>query len=107
MHLQVTDEEFWALTPRQFHLLLARHRERTEHRELLAGLIAATTANHSFAPPKKPLAPADFMPSQWAKKRAKPKTERMNRKRVATSVRALMSGLIAQQQKQPEPTHGQ
>jgi hypothetical protein len=85
--LGLTDEQFYALTPRQFHLLLDQHRERTEHTELLAGIIASNIVNWGFQPPKKTAVPADFMPSRM---REKPKPKRINRKRIAVNVRAFL-----------------
>jgi hypothetical protein len=72
-----------------------RYRERTEHAELLVGLIAATAANHSFCPPKKPVAPSDFMPSQWAKR--KPRKKPINRKAIAQNIRNLLMARISEQ----------
>jgi hypothetical protein len=76
-----------------------RHQERAQHQELLAGIIAATVANHSFAPPKKALAPADFMPSQWkrkAERRRKP--DQLERQQIADNVRAFLMGRVQAQQ---------
>ena len=86
----MTDEEFYRLTPRQFHLLVDQHRERVEHQELLTGIIASTVANWSMGAPKQPLSPSDFMLSR---KRDPVKKERLNRKRVSAQIRSVMMGL--------------
>jgi hypothetical protein len=62
-HLSLSSDEFFCLTPRQFHLLTEKHREAIQHREFLTGMALATFANHSISPPKKALGPLDFFPS--------------------------------------------
>lgn len=86
--LRLTDDEFYAMTPRQLDALLKRNKQAVEHEQLLAGIIASTTANHSLNPPKTPCTPADFMPSQRGAK-AEP-TKRINHQRIATGVRAFL-----------------
>jgi hypothetical protein len=49
------------MTPRQVAALRIRHHHRLQHQEMLAGIIAATSANFGFRRPEKPLEPADFM----------------------------------------------
>lgn len=83
--LGLTAEEFYALTPRQYHLLVATHRKRFEHYELLAGIIASAVANWSFHAPKESLKPRDFMPSRLASER--PERNRLNRRAIAAQVR--------------------
>jgi hypothetical protein len=73
MILGLTDDEFFRLTPRQFHILLNRHKEVIEHQELLAGIVACVTANFSMGRPDPPREPQDYMPSQWAQKNTKKK----------------------------------
>lgn len=100
IHLGLSDEAFFRLTPRQLDLLLAQHRARTDHQELLAGIVASTIANHSFCPPKKPLAPGDFMPSQWAKREARQaeRPKRSNRKAIANNVRCFLMARVEKQE---------
>jgi hypothetical protein len=74
-----------------------RHRERVEHEELLAGIIASTAANFSFCTPKKALTPADFMPSKWSQK--KPKKKRTNRKQIAHSIGMFLRAAVEAQKK--------
>ena len=88
-HLRLSDAEFWALTPRQFHLLVARHREESEHQQYLAGLICSTIANFSLGRPKRPLVPDDFMPA-----RAKPREKKVSRRLIAQNVRCFLMGRI-------------
>ena len=73
---------------------MERYRERTEHAELLVGLIEATVANHSFSPPEKPIAPSVFMPSQWAKRKRKPREKPINRKAIAANIRTLLMARV-------------
>jgi hypothetical protein len=97
-HFGLTDDDFFRLTPRQFHLLTDRHAERTQHQEYLFGILAAVAVNHSFNPPKKATVPGDFMPS-LAKERQRRKP-RENRKAIANHLRAfLMAQMKAQQKK--------
>jgi hypothetical protein len=89
VHLGLADEEFYALTPRQHHVLVDQHLERTEHAELLAGTIAAAVANWSMGAPKKPMCAADFMPSRQGRERKEP-SKRLNRKKIAAGIRAFL-----------------
>lgn len=75
-----------------------RHRERTLQQELLAGIISATLANHSFQPPKPMAAPAHFMPSQWDKRVAKKQRAASDRQELANRVRILLNARIQAQQ---------
>jgi hypothetical protein len=94
VHLGLSDDQFYCLTPRQFHLLLDQHREQVEHQELLSGIIASAVANWSMGAPKKPLAPADFMPSRRDREEKSP---RLNRKRIADNVRSFLQGQVRKQ----------
>lgn len=87
----MTAEEFFRLTPRQFHLLIDQNRERTEHQELLTGIIASAVANWSMCAPKRALAPAHFMPSRQHQQE---KPKRINRKRIAMNVRAFLEAHV-------------
>ena len=49
------------MTPRLVHALCKRQLEQLRREEVLVGILAATTANFSFSPPKKSLRPEDFM----------------------------------------------
>jgi hypothetical protein len=95
VHLRLTDREFFSLTPRQFHILLDRHHERSHHHEWLAGMIASTVANFSMGAPKEPFKPGDFMPSE-AKGSPIVRRRRITkglRAEVADSVRAFFGPL--------------
>lgn len=79
MVLGLTDDDFFALTPRQFHLLKDRHSEVIEHDELLTGIIASVVANYGgMVKPESPKVPTDYMPTQWAKN-IKPKKKRKDK----------------------------
>lgn len=99
MILGLTDDEFFALTPRQFHILLKRHKEVIEHEELLTGILACTfanyTANWSMSPPKRGLGkvPSDFMPCKALSMPVKKK--RRNRKKEQKRVTEQLSDLMA------------
>jgi hypothetical protein len=74
--LNLTSDEFYALTPRQFNALLKRKEHADTMREFLFGQLASVTANFSMARPKKPTTPQDFMPSQWKSTKPKRRTKR-------------------------------
>jgi hypothetical protein len=75
--LGLTPDQFYALSPRQLHLLIDRHWERVRHQELLAGIISAEIRNNSQFRPTKAAIPRDFMPYCWD---SKPKRTRTARK---------------------------
>lgn len=82
-----------------------RYRERVQHNELLAGIIAATIANHSVSPPKKGLSPGDFMPSQLTRRDERKKVRRITtrdlsveREQIADNVRAFFTARMAEQE---------
>lgn len=81
--LQLSDDAFYAMTPRQFHALLARNKEERLHRELLVGIATSSIVNHSFCSPKKPHAPKVYMPSlvedDGSRSASKPKRVSLNR----------------------------
>ena len=69
---------------------MERNREEIEHRELLAGIIAATIANYSTRKLDEPALPKDFMPSQRAAARPVRMTKK-RRQQVANDIRALFA----------------
>jgi hypothetical protein len=79
--LELSDKEFYLLTPRQFHLLLEVRQQQVEYHELLNGLVCSTIANWSMNAPKNPLPCTNFMPTEWAKER-KEKVPRKRRKKL-------------------------
>jgi hypothetical protein len=85
--LGLTNEEFFALTPRQFHLLVAQHRERMEHQELLAAIVASEVANRSQRHPEKWVMPIDYMPSKANQKQKTPRRSRSRGQTVSDSIR--------------------
>jgi hypothetical protein len=94
--LGLTDDEFYSLTPRQFHLLLEEHQHVVEHQEMLFGIVASTVANWSMHGVKKPLSHTDYMPSQWMKEKVITRTrkERQKPKILAAKIRVLFAGLV-------------
>jgi len=102
--LRLPPHDFWRVTPRQYQLLLERHRERERHREWLVGLVLSTIANWSIAAPKEALRPEDFplMLLKETGRRKPPARVRMTAKRrqqVADSFRAGFARLIERQKK--------
>lgn len=76
---RLSEETFWAMTPRNFAALMTQHKYAIRHQELLTAIIAASTVNTSFCAPEKPREFAAFMPSEWAKIPAKkPRKKRMS-----------------------------
>ncbi len=57
------------MTLRQFLLLDRRHRDELVHREMCAAFTTAAVINYGYARPRKPTAPADWMPN-WAQGKA-------------------------------------
>lgn len=49
------------MTPRMVAELRIRHHHQLQHQEMLAGIIASTSANFSFCRPDKAMSPTDFM----------------------------------------------
>jgi len=93
--LGLTDDQFYALTPRQYHLLLERHRDREKHTEWMVGLLASTVANWSMGAPKEPLQPRDF-PLLLLRDAPSEKHPRINRRRIAKNIRAQFQAAMAQ-----------
>jgi hypothetical protein len=94
--LGLTDEEFFHMTPRQFHLLLEQYRHKTEYAEMLNGLVCSTVANWSMSAPKKPLTHVDFMPSAWLKgtKEKKKRVRKLNAEQVGNVFKDLFTGAV-------------
>jgi len=97
----LTDDEFYALTPRQYALLLERHRERERHTEYLVGLVAATIANWSIGAPKDPLKPRDFPLLLLRDEESLVRPAQINRKKIAEQIRAEFARAAKRQPKGP------
>lgn len=95
MVLRLSDEEFYSLTPRQYHLLLDRKLEEVKHSEWLTGVVASAVANWSFGGPKEPLQPKDFPLALLREDVSKP--TRINRKKVAEQIRAAFQKAMKRQ----------
>jgi len=61
--LKLSEQEFWLLTPRQFHLLWDRHKEELLHRELIQAITTAAVINYSLCRPEEPVSHLKFMPN--------------------------------------------
>jgi hypothetical protein len=77
------------MTPRSLYWLGQRFRQRQRRQEYFAGLLCSVTANYSMRAPKKPFAPADFMPEQ---RRSRAKSQ--DAAAVAENIRALFSDAV-------------
>lgn len=73
----LSKEEFFSLTPREYHALLAQHKLRIRHTELLHAITSATVTNTSMCAPEEPVPFTRFMPSEWSAQI--PKTPRKKR----------------------------
>jgi hypothetical protein len=83
------------MTPRQFGYLVARHKEKTSHEELLPAITSACVVNHSAFPPKKAATPGMFMPSRFGRKDdGEPKKPRRSRKAEVFGVRTFLLGQV-------------
>lgn len=84
--LRLTDQQFGELTPRQYYLLLDRHREAAELNKTLFGVVAAAVANFGPREIKRHLTPADFVGgsgSATAESSRATEKERLERSRAA------------------------
>ena len=61
--LGLSEEEFWAFTPRQLDLLSKRFAMRQQWHELLNARLMAVVVNYSTYAPDPPVSPAQFMSS--------------------------------------------
>lgn len=67
--LHLTDEEFYALTPKQFHLLLDQYEYRViQQQEFLFAQLTAVVVNYGYCRPRYPALARDFMPSMYGVK---------------------------------------
>ena len=58
--LNLTDAEFYRLTPRQYYLLVEAHRRRLAHSEMIQAQTTASIINYSFNPPETAVKPSDL-----------------------------------------------
>jgi len=100
--LGLSDREFFALTPRQYHLLLERHRESQKHLQWLTGVIASAIGNWSLGAPKEALQPRDF-PLPLLHDGERKRRPRINRRKIADQIRGeFRRALERQKQKRGE-----
>jgi hypothetical protein len=62
------------MTPRQLHALRKRHIAQMQREELLLGILASVTANHSFCAPSRPYRPELFMLHPFDKREEQTRT---------------------------------
>jgi hypothetical protein len=94
--LHLSDDDFYALTPRQFDALLKRKKVETVASEFLLAQLTSWVANSGFRSTVKPTKPQDFMPSEWQKTPTNPKRPRMTKKRreaIADGIRLCFPNL--------------
>ena len=67
--LNLTEDEFWGLTLKEFNALIERHRNNHDWLNYRTALICAILANTVRDPKKKirPFTPEDFMPKKETK----------------------------------------
>jgi len=94
--LHLTDDEFYSLTPRQYHALLDQHEHQRAFHEFLFGQVCSTVANWSMASPKEPLQPRQFMPSEWSKEEPvrKKSTRKADPQALADKIRLLFKDAV-------------
>lgn len=75
------------MTPLQFGYLLKRHKLHLENEEFLFAQVISNTVNFSMCRPKDPVAPKQFMRSQWNKKESTQQTLERVRAQFRAAVR--------------------
>jgi hypothetical protein len=87
--LQLTDEAFLALTPREFGLLEERSLVRDRTTQEMVGKLLATVVNYSYLAPKEARAPWDFgLPLVETPPAARrPRMTKARRRQVASNIR--------------------
>ena len=94
--LRLSAEEFYALTPRQFHAMADRHQQGREHQELLFAQLTSWVAYTGFKSTKERIPERQFMPSQWGSAAPKRrKKRRRSRAAIADEIRATMANFLA------------
>ncbi|HTF67030.1 MAG TPA: hypothetical protein VK638_30540 [Edaphobacter sp.] len=93
--LHLSDDDFYALTPRQFDALLKRYKRATESNELLFAQLTSWIANTGFRSTEKPTTTEDFMPSRWS--RMKPTKKKRKRSSIAFELRTTMACFMGSQ----------
>jgi hypothetical protein len=58
--LRIPSTEFYALTPRQYSLLMDAHRNRLLHAEMVQAQTTAAVVNFAFGAPEDPVNPSMF-----------------------------------------------
>jgi hypothetical protein len=98
--LRLKEQEFWLMTPRQFHLLWERHREEMIHREMIQAFTTAAVINFSLCRPDEAVAPKDFMPNFQLSKAKEPEAETLTNEEMADyrSKRAHIVALLKKYQ---------
>lgn len=102
----LSSDEFYDLTPRQLEALMQRREVELRQTEFLHAQHTACTVNSSMAPPKKPLTAADFMPSEWGRKKKPVHTRMRNRKVIAKELEEVMESAMRYQETQLRLSNG-
>jgi hypothetical protein len=82
-----------------FNALLERHDRATREREFLFGQLTSCVVNYAMAHPKKPVTAADYMPSEWRRKKPRKRTTKDERQAVADQVRELFASQFEQKKR--------
>jgi hypothetical protein len=99
--LGINSDEFYSLTPRQLDALVKRHERATQEREFLFAQMTSCIVNFSMARPKEPASAADFMPSEWTKKRRSPSSDPTDAEQqmLANQLRGMFDALMKRGEK--------
>ncbi len=103
--LRLSDSEFWALTPRLFHLLFDRHRAAMVHREMLHAFTTAAVINSAPFEREAAALPLHYMPNHedyrpsGSPVRAAPKAFTQEQSRAHTALQAKIFLLSAEQKR--------
>lgn len=93
--LGLSEQEFWALSPKKYDALLRRRKSALERNEVMLAQIAQVGVNFGYRAPKEAVKLKEFMLPGWGESRRAEKRLRMTQKRrnhIADHWRAFFSG---------------
>jgi len=79
--LHLTTDQFYELTPRQFHLLTEAHRRHLSHMEMIQAYTTSAVIN-TMGAPEEPVPPTKFMPN-WRQPKQAPSDTQFKRLTLA------------------------
>jgi hypothetical protein len=96
-YLRLSDDEFFAMTPRQFDALLKQRKSQVnskrEHFEFMLGQLTSWVANTGFRTAKEQTKATDFMPSEWRKKASNMSSSTRRKRMTKKRRREIASGI--------------